>query len=80
MCTRQLGDMAQVQSPSSNNIARLLLEMIVVLLPCRLLLSATSDFSLVDNILIKSDAYATEIKKKLVTHRRDSSHIQIWKR
>jgi hypothetical protein len=64
MCTRQLGDSIQIQSPSSNNIARLLLEMIVILLTFRLLLLPTSDFSLVDNILIKSDAYVTEIKNK----------------
>jgi hypothetical protein len=64
MCTRQLGDSIQIQSPNRNNIARLLLEMIVILLTFRLLLLPTSDFSLVDNILIKSDAYVTEIKNK----------------
>lgn len=64
MCTQQLGDSIQIQSSSSNNIARLLLEMIVILLTFRLLLLPTIDFSLVDNILIKSDAYVTEIKNK----------------
>jgi len=67
MRTQQLGDRTQIQSPSSNNIARLLLEMIVVLLTFRLLLSATSDSSLVDNILIKSDPYVIEIKKNSST-------------